>query len=107
MPEGLITAPARPQIPAPFGLAWKNAIFRSGVDRSMAYTPDFAPLQPCEIVVYRTLPYSPRLQFFENGGTNFAGGILSSPLWISSTCSFPSLEIVYTMTSSPFLTIIG
>src|ERR1039457_1653599 len=75
--------------------------------RSMAQTPDRAPLQPWERLVYSTSFTRFRLQFLENGGTNFCGGVRSSPLMTFSVCSLPSLAITKTVAASPSLPISG
>src|ERR1035441_8206971 len=64
-------------------------------------------LQPWERLVYSTSFTRFRLQFLENGGTNFCGGVRSSPLMTFSVCSLPSLAITKTVAASPSLRISG
>src|ERR1700735_440759 len=107
MPPLLMGTPARPQMPAAPLADWKKLMACSSVPRSIASTPDLAPLQPCEILVYKTSSARFRLQFFENGGTNCLGGMRSSPSTTFRTCSLPSLATAKTLAVSPSLRIRG
>src|SRR5689334_14712548 len=91
-----MAAPPRPQIPAPLPALEKNvATLCWGSAISMLHTPDRTALQPCDVVVYKTLAARFKLHDLAKGGTNCVGVIVSSPLIRLKPCSRPSPANTY------------